>query len=149
MTEYYFEDLEVGDRFEFGSCTITREEIVEFAGRYDPQYFHLDEEAAEGSVLGGLCASGWHTVSETNRMLVDEVFDRMASEGGRGVDELRWHRPVRPGDRLSGWAEVARKEPHHRDESRGNVDLSITVTDQNDDRVLTFVTLNMIRRRNE
>ena len=149
MAEYYYEDLEVGDRFEFGSCTMTTDAIKEFADRYDPQYFHLDEAAAEDSVFGGLCASGWHTVSEVNRLLVDDVFGNMANEGGRGIDELRWHRPVRPGDRLSGWVEVAEKEPHHRDETRGNVDMSVTVVDQEERRVLTFVSLNMVRFRDE
>lgn len=147
MPEVYFEDLEVGDRFEFGSQTMTKEDIIAFAEEYDPQYFHLDEEAAEDSVLGGLCASGWHTVSVVNRMFVEDVLDDVASQGGRGVDELRWHRPVRPGDELSGWVEIARKEPHEHDDSRGNVDMAVTTVDQNGNRVLTFTTLNMIECR--
>lgn len=149
MTEYYFDDLSVGDRFEFGSETVTKDEIIAFAERYDPQYFHLDEEAATDSVLGGLCASGWQTVCLTNRMFVEEVFDKLQSQGGRGVDNLRWHKPVRPGDQLSGWMDVEGLSPNDRDPSRGTVELGVSVFDQYDEKVLSFVTHTIVKRREE
>lgn len=149
MAKAYYEDISVGDRFEFGSETVTQEDIIEFAEEFDPQYFHLDEEAATDSVLGGLCASGWQTVCLTNRMFVTQVFDNFHNEGGRGVDDLRWREPVRPGDRLSGWVEIADKSPHDRDPSRGDVDVSVMVVNQDEEVVLSFVTLIMVLREPE
>lgn len=149
MAEYYFDDLTVGDRFEFGSETVTKDEIIAFAERYDPQYFHLDEEAAESSVLGGLCASGWQTVCLTNKMFVENVFDSIQSQGGRGVDDLRWHKPVRPGDCLSGWMEVEELSPNDSDQSRGTVSLGVSVFDQDDEQVLSFVTHTIVTRRED
>jgi acyl dehydratase len=102
----YFEDIEVGDVVEFGSHTVTREEIVAFAEQFDPQPFHVDEAAAEASQFDGLIASGWHTASLCMRMLVDNYLSESASAGARGVEELRWLRPVRPGDTLTCRLEV-------------------------------------------
>lgn len=98
--ERYFEDYAVGEVVEFGDYPITREEIVDFASRYDPQPFHVDEQAATQSNYGGLIASGWMTAGVMMRMLVEHFVSRVASMGSPGVDELRWLRPVRPGDRL-------------------------------------------------
>ena len=98
--ERFFEDYQVGEVAEFGDHLITKEEIVEFAARYDPQPFHTDEAAAAQSIYGGLIASGWLTGSVMMRMLVDHFVSREAGMGSPGVDEMRWLRPVRPGDRL-------------------------------------------------
>ncbi len=98
--ERFFEDYRVGEVVEFGDYPITKEEIVEFAQRYDPQAFHTDEAAAAQSNYGGLIASGWMTGAVMMRMLVDHFVSRTSSMGSPGVDELRWLRPVRPGDRL-------------------------------------------------
>ncbi len=98
--ERYFEDYKVGEVVEFGDHLVTREEIVEFATRYDPQSFHVDEAAAAKSAFGGLIASGWMTASVMMRLLVDHFISGVASMGSPGIDELRWTRPVRPGDRL-------------------------------------------------
>ena len=106
----YFEDLSVGDVEEFGSYEVTEEELREFAERYDPQPFHVDPEAAEESIYGGLITSGWHTCAMTMRMLVDHHFADSASMGAKGVEEVRWRRPVRPGDTLSVRSEVLSKE---------------------------------------
>lgn len=100
-TPRYYEDFEIGDTFEFGTHTLTREEIVEFAEQYDPQPFHIDERAAQDSVFGGLIASGWHTAAVCMKLFVDGLIQDIASGGGRGVDDLRWHKPVHPGDELS------------------------------------------------
>lgn len=107
----YFEDIEVGDTEEFGSYTLTREEILEFAEQFDPQPFHLDEDAAEESPFGGLVASGWHTASLCMRLVVENYLEGTASAGARGVRDLQWLRPVRPGDTLSCRIEVLETDP--------------------------------------
>lgn len=99
-TERYFEDYTAGEVLEFGDCPVTEDEIVEFASHYDPQPFHVDADAARSSVYGGLIASGWMTAALTMRMLVEHYISHVASMGSPGIDELRWVRPVRPGDRL-------------------------------------------------
>lgn len=142
----YFEELTEGQAHEFGDRTVTREEIVEFAERYDPQPFHLDEEAAEESIYGGLIASGWHTVCIYTRLLVDGFMGEIANMGGRGVEELRWHRPVRPGDTLSGRIEVLQKTAAGHPE-RGDVDFAMTCRNQNDEIVLTMTLRIMVMRR--
>jgi acyl dehydratase len=146
MTKYY-EDLSVGDRFPFGEYDVTDEEIREFAGNYDPQPFHLDAEAAAESVFGELVASGWHTASISMRLLVDHAFDDIAIMGGRGVDDLRWHSPIYPGETLSGAAEVVAKPEDGLRDARGNVDFEITITKPDGSVAMSYVTLSMVRRR--
>ncbi|HEY0877763.1 MAG TPA: MaoC family dehydratase [Zeimonas sp.] len=98
--ERFFEDFRPGEVLEFGDYLVTEEEIVEFAKRYDPQPFHIDHKAAEESIYGGLIASGWLTGSIVMRLLVDHFISPASSMGSPGVDEIRWTKPVRPGDRL-------------------------------------------------
>lgn len=100
LKERYFEDYRTGEVFEFGDYLITRQEIVDFATRYDPQAFHVDEAAGRDSIFGGLIASGWMTCSVLMRILVDNFISPVSSMGSPGIDELRWLKPVRPGDRL-------------------------------------------------
>lgn len=97
----HFEDFQVGESETFGSYPVTREEIVAFATEFDPQPFHLDDAAAAESLLGGLAASGWHTCAMTMRLICDGYLNRSAGLGAPGVDEVRWLKPVRPGDTLS------------------------------------------------
>jgi acyl dehydratase len=97
----YFEDYLPGSVYEFGEITVTEAEIVSFAQQFDPQYFHVDAEAAARGPFGGLVASGWHTGSLAMRLYVDHYLAGAVSLGSPGMDELRFHRPVRPGDRLS------------------------------------------------
>ena len=98
----YFEDFNVGDEVRFGRYEVTAEEIIDFARRYDPQPFHIDPEAAKQSLFGTLCASGWHTCAMTMRMLVQWMQESgQTSEGSPGIEQLRWLRPVVPGDVLS------------------------------------------------
>jgi acyl dehydratase len=106
-----YEDVTVGDTRSFGEYEVSREEILRFAERYDPQPFHVDEEAAAESLFGGLVASGWHTAAMTMRMLVEGELNDSGAMGAVGVDELRWPTPVRPGDTLSLETEVLEKEP--------------------------------------
>ena len=98
----YFEDFNVGDEVRFGRYEVTAEEIIDFARRYDPQPFHIDPEAAKQSLFGTFCASGWHTCAMTMRMLVQWMQESgQTSEGSPGIEQLRWLRPVVPGDVLS------------------------------------------------
>ncbi|MBI5251763.1 MAG: MaoC family dehydratase [Desulfomonile tiedjei] len=101
VEDRYFEDYIPGTVHEFGSITVEEAEIISFAQRFDPQPFHTDPVAARKSVFGGLIASGWHTASLTMRLLVDHYISHVASLGSPGLDELRWLKPVRPGDTLS------------------------------------------------
>ncbi|WP_136717272.1 MaoC family dehydratase [Halorientalis salina] len=144
----YFEDIEVGETYEHGSQSVTKEEIVEFAEEFDPQPFHVDEEAAEESAFGGLAASGWHTAAMCMRLLV-EVMDEAdwASQGARGIDALRWIRPVRPGDTLSVEVEVVEKRVDEDDPTIGHVDNELTGYNQDGDAVISWVGLGMIERR--
>lgn len=97
----HFEDLVVGEARTFGAYPVTRDEVIDFAGKYDPQPFHLDDEAAQHSIFGRLAASGWQTAAITMRLMVDHFIGQSASLGGAGVDNLRWIKPVYPGDTLS------------------------------------------------
>ena len=134
----YWEDFPVGAVFEFGGVTLTREAIVEFASRYDPQPFHLDDAAAEASLFGGLSASGWHTCALTMRMMCDAYLNRSASLGSPGIDELRWLKPVRPGDTLHVRMEVLQARTMA---SRPGVGLALqawTVINQHGEPVMTM-----------
>lgn len=144
----YYEDIEVGDTMEFGEYHVTKEEIVDFAERYDPQVFHTDEAAAKDSAFGELVASGWHTASMCMRMLVDGPLQERAGMGARGVDELRWKRPVRPGDTLSIRSEVVDKRVSESDPKRGYVDSFLEGRTQDGDVVISWIGLGMIERRN-
>jgi acyl dehydratase len=96
----HYEDFPIGEVIEFGDKLVTKEEIIEFASEFDPQPHHLDEEAGRASMLGALSASGWHTCAMQMRMIVDGFWLRSAALGGAGVDEVRWTKPVKVGDRL-------------------------------------------------
>jgi acyl dehydratase len=144
MDEYY-EDLTVGDAYEFGSYRMTREEIVEFARQYDPQPFHTDEEAARASIFGGLVASGWHTGSVTMRLLVDNYLQESGALGSPGLESLRWTDPVRPGDELSVRTEVAGREPWDGDRGVGRMEVTTVAGDERP--VMTMTALVLYPRR--
>ncbi|WP_254863616.1 MaoC family dehydratase [Halovivax gelatinilyticus] len=145
MPEYY-EDISIGDTREFGERTVTKDEIVEFAEKYDPQPIHVDESAAEATMFGGLIASGWHTAAICMRLFVDHMADE-TWVGARGVDELRWIRPVRPGDTLSLSVEVVEKRPDESNPEVGRVHTRLTATNQRDEAVISWIGLGMVRRR--
>jgi acyl dehydratase len=142
----YFEDIEVGLTRDCGSLMVSREEIVEFGERYDPQSFHTDPEAAAESAYGGLIASGWQTCALTARLLVTSYLNDTASAGGRGIDGLRWRRPVRPGDTLSVEVEVVAKRPGRNPEI-GETDVEVTTTNGDGETVLSMVALGLVERR--
>ncbi|WP_436931075.1 MaoC family dehydratase [Halosimplex halobium] len=140
----YFEDVRVGDTGEHGSYEVTAAEITEFAERYDPQPFHTDPEAAADSPFGGLVASGWHTAAMTMRLLVDGHLSDGATRGALGVDELRWRRPVRPGDELTVTTEIVDKDDW--DDESGLVSVRIT-TEADGEEALSMVGLVLYERR--
>ncbi|MCB1176012.1 MAG: MaoC family dehydratase [Leptospiraceae bacterium] len=133
----YFDDISIGDSFELGSYTISREEIIEFANKYDPQPFHIDEEKAKVSIYGGIIASGWHTNAIYMKLFVDTMMNKAHGMGSPGLEELKWKKPVFPGDTLSGKFSIIDKKPF-----RGNLGIIIgknELKNQKGEIVLTFV----------
>jgi acyl dehydratase len=145
-----FEDLEIGSTERFGRYEVTREEVIEFASKYDPQAFHLDDEAAAKSLFGRLAASGWHTAAMAMRMMVDhwkETGMAESSMGGAGMEELRWPRPVYPGDVLRCETELLEKIPSRSRPEMGIVKSRWAVFNQNDEVVMTLLSTGLFRRR--
>lgn len=143
-----YEDVEVGQRAAFGRCVVTREEVIAFASRYDPQPFHLSDEAAAATHFGRLAASGWHTCAMTMAMLVEHMTaNRQASLGSPGIDELRWLRPVHPGDTLRCETEVIARRRSASRPDMGLVRSRMTVFNQDDVAVMSFVSNGMIATR--
>jgi acyl dehydratase len=148
MTGLYFEDFEVGAERQFGGYTFTAEAIKEFAAKFDPQPFHLDEAAARRSPFGGLIASGWHTSSAVMRLLVDELLgEKSGSLGSPGIDEIRWTRPVRPGDTITVRTRVIEVKPSRRKPDRGIIRTSYSVRNQNDEEVMTMIGIGIFLKR--
>ena len=144
----YFEDIEVGRETFFGSCGVTREEVLEFARKYDPQPFHLSDEAAAKTYFGRLSASGWHTCAMTMGVIARHVVrEEQAGLGSPGIDELRWLKPVYPGDTLSVRGQIVEKTPSRSKPEIGSFRTRTTVTNQDDVPVLTFTSIVLIRRR--
>lgn len=142
----YLEDFAEGEVVEFGRAEVTAEEIVAFATKYDPQAFHLDPAAGAATPYGGLIASGWHTAGLTMRMMVDHIVSRHGL-GSPGVDELRWHRPVRPGDVLTCRATVLEVRPSRSKPDRGIVRQRIETLNQAGEVVLSWIGNGMLRTR--
>ena len=142
----YFEDVAVGDTMRFGRYEVTREEILEFARQFDPQPFHLDDEAAARSIYGGLIASGWHTGAMFIRMVCDGMVPGHATAGAKGFDDLRWIKPVRPGDVLSVES-VVREKVEGRRPDLGTVKVESRISNQRGDVVMSLVSLVLYRRR--
>lgn len=148
MSAYFLEDLVPGATYEFGQTTVTETAIIEFAKQFDPQPFHLDHAAAQTSPFKGLIASGWHTASMTMRMLVDHLLGpNSGSIGSPGIDELRWVKPVRPGDTLRVSAQIVDVTPSRSKPDRGTVRVKYNVINQHQETVMTMVGLTMFLRR--
>ena len=124
----FLEDFIVGDSGWFGSYEVTRDEVIEFATKYDPQPFHLSEEAGKAMHFGGLCASGWHTCAMVMRMTVDHMVEGNGSLGSPGIDELRWIKPVFPGDTLRIKSTVLDVRPSKSRPNMGIVNLHNFIT---------------------
>ena len=144
----YWEDLEVDRVTIFGDYDVTREEVLEFARKYDPQPFHLSDEAAAKTHFGRIAASGWHTAAMTMAVIV-RSFERnpQAGLGSPGVDDLRWLKPVYPGDRLTVRGRIVEKTPSRSKPEIGSFRTENTVTNQDGVDVMRFTSIVLMRRR--
>lgn len=144
----YFEDLEVGAETEFGTYDVTREEVIEFARKYDPQPFHLSDEAAAKTHFGRIAASGWHTAAMTMAVIARHVVaDEQAGLGSPGIDELRWRRPVYPGDTIHVRGKIVGKTPSRSRPDIGSFRTETVVSNQHGDPVMSYTSIVLIRRR--
>jgi acyl dehydratase len=144
----YFEDIVPGTKSAFGRYKVTREEVIEFASKYDPQPFHLSDEEAAKTHFGRVAASGWHTTAMMMRMLVDNMSDiQQAGLGSPGIDELRWLKPVYPGDILRVETEVLDKRPSRSRPDMGSFRPQATIYNQDDVAVMSVISIGLIRMR--
>ena len=144
----WYDDCEVGHVFELGEVTMIKEEIIEFARKYDPQPFHVDEEAAAASMYGGIIASGWHTVSVCMRLIVDNMMGPDSGGiGSPGLSEVSWPKPVRPGDTLRLRAEIIEKIPSRSKPDRGFWRVRFTPLNQDYKEVVVMVPLQYFLKR--
>ena len=149
MTERYLEDFAVGQTYGSGRLRVDKERIKTFAAEFDPQPFHLDEEAARDTIFRGLAASGWHTAALTMRLLVESEL-KPAGIVGAGFDEFRWPRPVRPGDELRVESEVLEVRPSKSRPEQGLIKVKTTTLNQNDEAVqISIGNLIVLRRLTE
>jgi acyl dehydratase len=147
MPRLYFEDFSVGQTFGSGRRGITAEQIKTFAAEFDPQPFHLDDTAAQATMFRGLAASGWHTAALSMRLLIESEFRPAGGIVGGGFDELRWPRPVRPGDELRVESEVLEKRPSKSRPDQGVVKVRVTTLNQNDEPVQVFIANIIVPKR--
>ena len=141
-----FESFKIGQKQNFGAYEVTEEEIIEFASKYDAQFFHLDREAAKQSLFGGLCASGWHTCAMTMSMMVENMDLHGRSLGSPGIDSLRWLCPVYPGDVLSVQMEVLDTVPSKSRPNIGVVVSKVSVSNQQSVVVMEFTSKGIFSR---
>ena len=147
IDQRYFEDYIPGGVYEFGCIAVEDAEIISFAERFDPQPFHTDPQAAQKSVYGGLIASGWHSAGLMMRLFVDHYLSHVASLGSPGVDELRWLKPVRPGDTLSLRVTVTEARRSRSRPDRGIIHSYCEMFNQHGEVVLTLKILNLLACR--
>ena len=144
----YFEDQVVGSVWQFGSILVDEQEMIAFARRYDPQVFHADPEAAKKTAFGGLIASGWLTGSLAMRLIVEHRLSHVANFGSPGIDEVRWGKPVRPGDTLSVRLTIVETRRSQSKPDRGVVKSSIEVLNQYGEVVMSWKGTNIVLCRN-
>ncbi len=149
VSDFYFEDFEVGQRIRSRGATLSESEIIDFALKYDPQPFHIDKEAAAAGPYGGLIASGFQTLALAFRMFLQENVLFTASMGSPGMDELRWLKPVRPGDTVRMNMEVMEKRESASRPDRGYMRCYYEVLNQKDEQVMSFYATQIVRRRPE
>jgi acyl dehydratase len=144
----HYEDIVVGSKSSYGRYEVTREEVIEFASKYDPQPFHLDDEAAAQTYFGRLSASGWHTGSMAMRMIVENMkANQQAGLGSPGIDELRWLKPVYPGDVLRVETELKSKRRSQSRPEMGSFQSEVRVYNQDDVMVMSMKSIGLIRVR--
>jgi len=143
----HYEDLAIGEVIDIGTTTVSKEMIISFAREFDPFPFHLDEDAAKASLLGGLAASGWQTAALSLKMLGDSFLNTIASMGGLGFSDLKWKKPVMVGDTIGGTATIAglRRSRHHPE--RGIVTLDFDVHNQAGEPVMSMRLANLVEMR--
>ena len=144
---YFLEDMAVGQVRELGTISPSREEIIAFASQFDPQPFHLDDAAGEASVFGGLCASGWHTCAMAMRLMVTNFLSQTSSLGSPGLENIRWTKPVYPGDTLRLQSSVLETKPMGRRPDVGMTRNLWEMFNQHGDKVLHMEGWGMFRRR--
>ena len=147
INDRYLEDYVKGDIHRLGSIAVEKDEVIAFAQRFDPQSFHVNQQAARLTPFGGIIASGWHTAALTMRLFVEHYLTHVASLGSPGIDELRWLKPVRPGDTLSARVTVLEAVRSKSKPDRGAITSLIEVSNQAGEVVMTFKCVNIIRRR--
>ncbi len=145
--KYYWEDFNVGERMVLGTKTFTEEEIIRFAKEFDPQPFHVDKEKAEQSFFGGIIASGWHTCSVAMRMMCDAYLNESASIGSPGVDNIRWLKPVRPGDTLRAERVILESRASSSKADIGIVKSRWEAFNQHNELVMSMEGISMFKRR--
>jgi acyl dehydratase len=146
---YYWEDMQPGSKRDLGSITPTREEIIAFATQFDPQPFHLDDEAAKASIFGGLCASGWHTCSMAMRLMVTNFLKDAASLGSPGLENVQWKNPVMPNDTLHLTHTILESRAMRSKPDVGLVRTQWEMHNQHGDCVLHMEGWSMFRRRHK
>lgn len=144
---HYLEDLAPGQRFEYGPISVDADKIKAFAAEFDPQPFHLDDDLARPTLFRGLAASGWHTAALTMRLFVDSPFKPAGGLIGAGVEELRWPRPVRPGDALRIESEILEVRPSKTRPEQGIVKVRTTTFNQHDEEVQEFIANMVVARK--
>jgi acyl dehydratase len=147
MSERYLEDFSVGQKFTSGRLRVDKDRIKTFAAEFDPQPFHLDEEAARNTIFQGLAASGWHTAAMSMRLLVDGELKPAGGIVGAGFDEFRWPRPVRPGDELRVESEILEVRPSQSRPTQGMIKVRTTTLNQDGEAVQVFVGNLVVPRR--
>ena len=147
MNEHFLEDLTAGQIFSSGRILVDAEAIKRFATEFDPQPFHLDEQAAGETIFRGLAASGWHTAALTMRLLIDSEFKPAGGLVGASLDELRWPRPVRPGDELRIEAEVLEVRPSKSRPEQGIVRVRVTTLNQANEELQSYIGNLVVRSR--
>jgi acyl dehydratase len=147
MKELFLEDFSIGQTFGSGRLRIDAEGIKRFAAEFDPQPFHLDEQVALETIFGGLAASGWHTAALTMRLLVESDFKPAGGVVGAGLEELRWPRPVRPGDELRVETEIVGVRPSKSRPEQGIVKVKVTTRNQEGEALQIYIANLVVQRR--
>jgi acyl dehydratase len=148
-SQRFFEDIQAGQVFEFGTITVSEKDIIDFARQFDPQDFHLDSAKAASSLFGGIVASGWHTTAVVMRLYVDHYLSHVANLGSPGVEDIRWPNPLRPGDTLRIRVTILETRPSRSKADRGIVRVRVEAINQTDNLVLSMIGVSLVGRRQE
>jgi len=144
----YFEDLNEGDSYSLGPLFVSKKEILEFANKYDPQPFHIDEKKAKESLFGNLCASGWHTCSLYMKMLCDSFIKNLASLGSPGMNEIRWIKPLFPDQNITGKVIIVSKTPSKSKPQIGSLITNSEVYNNKKEIIMTLQSISIVKKRN-